>query len=230
MRANTPIAENIAEVRARIRQAAQGCLRDPAGISLLAVSKTQPAAAIRTACAAGIVNFGENYLQEALEKQAQLRDLPLCWHFVGQLQSNKTRAAAESFDWVHSVDRLKTAHRLSAQRPRRLTPLAVCIQVNISADKTRHGVHLTALPALADSIAALPRLELRGLMAIPRADDAQPQQRFTYARLRQALLELQSRHPQMDTLSMGMSADLETAIGEGATILRLGTAIFGPRK
>ena len=227
---DTPIAENIAEVRARIRLAAQRCQRDPASVSLLAVSKTRPAAAIRTACAAGVVNFGENYLQEALDKQAQLRDLPLCWHFIGPLQSNKTRAAAENFDWIHSVDRLKIAHRLSAQRPGRLTPLAVCIQVNISADQTRHGVDLAVLPALAGQIAALPGLELRGLMAIPRAGDAQPRQRSAYARLRQALLELQSRHPQMDTLSMGMSADLETAIGEGATILRLGTAIFGPRK
>ncbi len=227
---STSIAENIAEIRARIGRAAAHCQRDPAGIRLLAASKTQPAAALRLAWDAGVTDFGESYVQEALEKQGLLRDLPLRWHFIGPLQSNKTRAVAENFDWVHSVDRLKIARRLSAQRPAQMPPLALCIQVNISAEPGKSGAAPGEVAALAGHIAALPGLELRGLMAIPRAGDSGPQQRHAFARLRGALSQLQAEHPLLDTLSMGMSADLEAAIEEGSTLVRVGTDLFGPRK
>ncbi len=223
------IAKNIAKLENRIRIASQNCGRDPATVSLLAVSKTKPVAAIREAATAGHRAFGENYLQEALEKMDALADLPLCWHFIGPLQSNKTRPVAERFDWVHSVDRLKIARRLSEQRPAALPPLNLCLQVNISGEQSKAGIELAALPALAVEVAALPRVALRGLMAIPAPCDDPDAQREPFARLREALNKLQIDIPGLDTLSMGMSGDLEAAIAEGATLVRIGTDIFGPR-
>ena len=220
------IEQMIAKVRARIREAAQAAGRDPAGVGLLAVSKTQPASAIRQAHAAGLVDFGENYLQEALAKQAELADLPLVWHFIGPIQSNKTKPIAEHFAWVHSVDRLKIAERLSEQRPAELPALNICLQVNVSGEASKSGCAPEELPALAAAVAALPKLRLRGLMAIPEPTDDPAEQRAAFARLR----ELQARLPyELDTLSMGMSHDLESAIAEGATWVRIGTALFGAR-
>ncbi|MGK8440153.1 YggS family pyridoxal phosphate-dependent enzyme [Ectopseudomonas hydrolytica] len=220
------IAENIAKVGARIREAAQASQRNFADIGLLAVSKTKPADAIREAHAAGLRDFGENYLQEALEKQAALSDLPLIWHFIGPIQSNKTRPIAEHFDWVHSVDRLKIAQRLSDQRPAHLAPLNICLQVNVSGEDSKSGCSPEELPELAQAIAALPNLKLRGLMAIPEPTDDIAAQHAAFARLRQLRDDLGL---QLDTLSMGMSHDLEAAIAEGATWVRIGTALFGPR-
>ncbi|MEP5765791.1 MAG: YggS family pyridoxal phosphate-dependent enzyme [Halieaceae bacterium] len=223
------IAQNIAKLRERIRIASQKNQRDSASICLLAVSKTQPAEAIREAAEAGVDNIGENYLQEALDKMALLADLPLCWHFIGPLQSNKTRAVAEHFDWVHSVDREKIARRLSQQRPAGLAPLNVCLQVNISNEDSKAGVDPADIEELAVAISGLPGLRLRGLMAIPALTDDPSQQRANFSALRKALQKLQALHPGLDTLSMGMSADLDAAIAEGSTLLRIGTAVFGPR-
>lgn len=220
------IATNIAKVGTRIREAAQAVARDPDEVRLLAVSKTQPAGAIREASDAGQRDFGENYLQEALEKQADLRDLSLCWHFIGPIQSNKTKLIAEHFDWVHSVDRLKIAQRLSDQRPPELPPLNVCLQVNVSGEASKSGCEPLDVPELAQAIAALPRLRLRGLMAIPEPTDDPAEQRAAFARLRQLQSEL---NLDLDTLSMGMSQDLEAAIAKGATWVRIGTALFGAR-
>ena len=220
------IAENIAKVGARIREAAQASQRNFADIGLLAVSKTKPAEAIREAHAAGLRDFGENYLQEALEKQAALSDLPLIWHFIGPIQSNKTRPIAEHFDWVHSVDRLKIAQRLSDQRPAHLAPLNICLQVNVSGEDSKSGCSPEELPELAQAIATLPNLKLRGLMAIPEPTDDIAAQHAAFARLRQLRDDLGL---QLDTLSMGMSHDLEAAIAEGATWVRIGTALFGAR-
>ncbi|MCQ4256838.1 YggS family pyridoxal phosphate-dependent enzyme [Stutzerimonas stutzeri] len=220
------IATNIAKVGTRIREAAQAVARDPDEVRLLAVSKTQPAGAIREASDAGQRDFGENYLQEALEKQADLRDLSLTWHFIGPIQSNKTKLIAEHFDWVHSVDRLKIAQRLSDQRPPELAPLNVCLQVNVSGEASKSGCELLDVPELAQAIIALPRLRLRGLMAIPEPTDDPAEQRAAFARLRQLQSEL---NLDLDTLSMGMSQDLEAAIAEGATWVRIGTALFGAR-
>jgi pyridoxal phosphate enzyme (YggS family) len=202
----------------------------PAGaVSLLAVSKTHPSQAIRAAAAAGQRLFGENYLQEALAKMAELADLDLEWHFIGPLQSNKTRPVAEHFAWVHSVDRLKLAERLSAQRPAGLPPLNVCLQVNISAEASKSGCSLDELPTLARAVAALPGLRLRGLMAIPAPAEGLEQARAPFRRLREALEALNAEGLALDTLSMGMSDDLEAAIAEGATLVRVGSAIFGAR-
>lgn len=220
------IAENIAKVRARIREAAQATGRDPKGVNLLAVSKTKPAADVREAHAAGMVDFGENYLQEALAKQLELADLTLTWHFIGPIQSNKTRSIAEHFQWVHSVDRLKVAERLSAQRPAHLPPLNVCLQVNVSGEDSKSGCSAAELPALARAVAALPNLRLRGLMAIPEPTEDVAAQHAAFARLRELLTTLDLG---LDTLSMGMSHDLEAAIAEGATWVRIGTALFGAR-
>lgn len=220
------IAENIAKVGARIREAAQASRRDYAAIGLLAVSKTKPAAAIREAHAAGLRDFGENYLQEALEKQLELSDLPLIWHFIGPIQSNKTRAIAEQFAWVHSVDRLKIAERLSAQRPPQLPPLNVCLQVNVSGEASKAGCSPQELPALAQAVAQLPHLKLRGLMCIPEPTEDPAAQHAAFARLRELRDSLDL---DLDTLSMGMSHDLEAAIAEGATWVRIGTALFGAR-
>ena len=220
------IADNIAQVRSRIRAAEQAAHRAVDSVQLLAVSKTKPAQALREAYAAGLRDFGENYLQEALGKQAELTDLPLIWHFIGPIQSNKTRAIAEHFDWVHSVDRLKIAQRLSEQRPAELPPLNICIQVNVSGEASKSGCTPTDLPALAKAIAALPHLTLRGLMAIPEPTDDRAEQDAAFAAVQrlQASLDLP-----LDTLSMGMSHDLESAIAQGATWVRIGTALFGAR-
>ncbi|NMX63622.1 YggS family pyridoxal phosphate-dependent enzyme [Pseudomonas sp. WS 5059] len=220
------IADNIGLVSERIRAAARAVQRDESSVHLLAVSKTKPAQAVRQAHAAGIRDFGENYLQEALGKQAELTDLPLSWHFIGPIQSNKTRAIAENFAWVHSVDRLKIAQRLSEQRPADLPPLNICIQVNVSGEASKSGCTPADLPALAEAIQALPRLKLRGLMAIPEPTDDRAQQDAAFAAVRdlQASLNLG-----LDTLSMGMSHDLESAIAQGATWVRIGTALFGAR-
>ena len=220
------IEKNIAKVAARIREAAQAVDRDPATVGLLAVSKTQPAAAIREAAAAGIRDFGENYLQEALDKQAELSDLPLAWHFIGPIQSNKTKSIAEHFDWVHSVDRLKIAQRLSDQRPTALPPLNICLQVNVSGEASKSGCAPEELPQLAQAVAAMPHLRLRGLMCIPAPSEDPAEQRAAFARLRALRDELPLT---LDTLSMGMSQDLEAAIAEGATWVRIGTALFGAR-
>lgn len=224
-----PIAKNITKVQERIRCVSQKWGRVPGEISLLAVSKTRAAPLLRQAWEAGISQFGENYLSEALEKMALLQDLPLEWHFIGPVQSNKTRAIAENFAWVHSVDRIKIANRLSEQRPQHLPPLQVCLQVNISAEDSKSGVGLAQLPALAKAVSQLPRLAMRGLMAIPAAETDPERQREVFATLRKALTELQGDYPDMDTLSMGMSADLEAAIAEGSTMVRVGTDIFGTR-
>ena len=220
------IADNISQVAARIRAAEQASQRAADSVQLLAVSKTKPAEAVREAYAAGVRDFGENYLQEALGKQLELTDLPLSWHFIGPIQSNKTRAIAENFAWVHSVDRLKIAQRLSEQRPADLPPLNICIQVNVSGEASKSGCTPADLPALASAISALPRLTLRGLMAIPEPTDDRAQQDAAFAAVRdlQASLDLG-----LDTLSMGMSHDLESAIAQGATWVRIGTALFGAR-
>ncbi|AZF29163.1 YggS family pyridoxal phosphate-dependent enzyme [Pseudomonas sp. R2-60-08W] len=220
------IADNIGLVSQRIRAAAAAVQRDASSIHLLAVSKTKPAQAVREAFAAGMHDFGENYLQEALGKQAELTDLPLSWHFIGPIQSNKTRAIAENFAWVHSVDRLKIAQRLSEQRPADLPALNICIQVNVSGEASKSGCTPADLPALANAISALPRLKLRGLMAIPEPTDDRAAQDAAFATVR----ELQaSLNLPLDTLSMGMSHDLESAIAQGATWVRIGTALFGAR-
>ena len=220
------IADNIGLVSQRIRAAADAVQRDASSIHLLAVSKTKPAQAVREAYAAGLRDFGENYLQEALGKQADLTDLPLSWHFIGPIQSNKTRAIAEIFAWVHSVERLKIAQRLSEQRPADLPPLNICIQVNVSGEASKSGCTPADLPALAQAINALPRLKLRGLMAIPEPTEDRAAQDAAFATVRdlQASLGLG-----LDTLSMGMSHDLESAIAQGATWVRIGTALFGAR-
>ncbi|MCK9564002.1 MAG: YggS family pyridoxal phosphate-dependent enzyme [Bacteroidales bacterium] len=228
----TNIACNINRVRDRLADAARAAGRDPAEVALVAVSKSRPAGCIRDAVAAGVHDFGENYLQEALDKMAALSDLAIRWHFIGPIQSNKTRAIAEHFHWVHSLDRLKVAERLSAQRPAHLGPIDVCIQVNIDAEDSKSGVAPDAVPALAEAIAALPNLRLRGLMAIPApaADGAARRTPFFY--LAQLLANLRTLAPalaSLDTLSMGMSDDLEAAVAEGATLVRVGTALFGER-
>lgn len=220
------IAENIAKVGVRIREAAQASQRDFSHIGLLAVSKTKPADAILEAFAAGVTDFGENYLQEALDKQTQLSDLPVVWHFIGPIQSNKTKPIAEHFAWVHSVDRLKIAERLSAQRPAHLPALNICLQVNVSGEASKSGCSPDQLSALAHAVTQLPNLRLRGLMTIPEPTDDVTEQRAAFARLRELQ---QSLNLELDTLSMGMSHDLEAAIAEGATWVRIGTALFGAR-
>ncbi|MBN2991309.1 YggS family pyridoxal phosphate-dependent enzyme [Pseudomonas cedrina subsp. fulgida] len=220
------IADNIGLVSQRIRAAADAVQRDANSIHLLAVSKTKPAEAVREAYAAGISDFGENYLQEALGKQVELTDLPLSWHFIGPIQSNKTRAIAENFAWVHSVDRLKIAERLSEQRPAELPPLNICIQVNVSGEASKSGCTPADLPALANAISALPRLKLRGLMAIPEPTEERAAQDAAFAAVRELQTHLNLA---LDTLSMGMSHDLESAIAQGATWVRIGTALFGAR-
>lgn len=221
--------ENIAKLRERVRLSSQKSHYRREKVRILAVSKTRPAADIRAAYDCGLTEFGESYLQEALEKMADLADLPLVWHFIGPIQSNKTRPIAEHFDWVHSVDRLKIARRLSEQRPPDLSPLQVCLQVNISGEHSKSGVSLEELPELLQQVRPLPRLQVRGLMAIPAATDDQQQQHAAFAGLGLALERLRQAEPGLDTLSMGMSGDLEAAIAEGSTLVRVGTAIFGPR-
>ena len=225
----TAILSNLQATKEAIAQAAQEAQRSIADIRLLAVSKTFSAESVREACRAGQLAFGENYLQEALEKIAALRDLPLEWHFIGPIQSNKTRAIAENFAWVHSVDRLKLAERLSAQRPPQLPPLNVCLQVNVSGEDSKSGVAPQEVQQLAMEISKLPRLKLRGLMAIPAPATEEAAQRAPFAQMRVLLEQLNLQGMALDTLSMGMSHDYRAAIMEGATIVRIGTAIFGTR-
>lgn len=227
------LSESLASARKRLTRALDAAERPADAARLLAVSKTKPATMIRAAWALGQREFGENYVQEALEKQAELTDLNgIIWHFIGPLQTNKSRPVAEHFDWIHSVDRDKLARRLNDQRPDELPPLNVCLQVNVSGEASKSGVDFEALPALAETVLALPRLRLRGLMAIPAPATTLEAQRAPLACLHQALEALRARFPEaeLDTLSMGMSDDLEAAILEGATLVRLGTAIFGARE
>jgi hypothetical protein len=216
-------------VLARIRAAEQRFQRPLESVALLAVSKTQPAAAVAAMAAAGQTGFGENYLQEALDKMDALGNPDLEWHFIGPVQANKTRGIAERFAWVHSVDRLKIAERLSAQRPAHLPPLNVCLQVNIDREPTKHGLDEAEVLVVAAAVAALPRLRLRGLMAVPAPAATFAAQRQPLARLRELQERLIAAGLALDTLSMGMSDDLEAAIAEGATLVRIGTALFGPR-
>ena len=229
----SPLAQPLSTVRQRIAQAAAAAGRDPRSVTLLAVSKTFPAEDIARVAALGQTDFGENYVQEAVDKIATLRpDWPaLQWHFIGPLQSNKTRDVAEHFDWVHSIDRLKLAQRLSDQRPAERAPLQVCIQVNVDGETTKSGVRPEDASALAAAVAGLPRLRLRGLMCIPEPKADAAAQREPFARLRELRDAIAAEHGlTLDTLSMGMSADLEAAILEGATIVRVGSAIFGARR
>ena len=223
------ITANIAKLLERVRLTAQKSQRRECDIRVLAVSKTRPAAAVRLAHESGLSEFGENYLQEALEKIEQLQDLDLIWHFIGPIQANKTRQIAEHFDWVHSIDRSKIARRLNDQRPGHMSPLQCCIQVNISEESSKSGINVAELPALAKEMLELPRIRLRGLMAIPAASDDIEQQRAAFAALRQAQQDLHAVAPGLDTLSMGMSGDMEAAISQGSTLVRIGTDIFGPR-
>jgi len=220
---------SLANVRARIETAARRAGRDPASVRLLAVSKQQTADSIRRLAGEGQTDFGENYAQEALPKIAELRDMPLDWHYVGQLQSNKTRPIAEQFDWVHTVDRERIARRLSEQRPTYSKPLEVLLQVRLDENPAKGGVAPSELQHLADATANLPKLRLRGLMCLPEPTDDPVRQRAPFRRLRELLEALNDRGHELDCLSMGMSGDLEAAVLEGATIVRIGTALFGPR-
>lgn len=226
----TEFADRLRAVRDRIHAAEQRFQRPPGAVRLLAVSKTQPVTAVAAMAAAGQTGFGENYVQEALDKMTELAALALEWHFIGPIQANKTRPIAERFAWVHSVDRLKLAERLSAQRPASLPPLNVCLQVNIDREPTKHGLDPAEVSAIAAAVAVLPRLRLRGLMAIPAPTTDFAAQRPAFARLRILQDQLTAAGLALDTLSMGMSDDLEAAIAEGATLVRVGTALFGPRR
>ncbi|MBN3852672.1 YggS family pyridoxal phosphate-dependent enzyme [Paraburkholderia sp. Ac-20340] len=227
----TDLAHHLEAVHQRIAAAARNADRAPESVALLAVSKTFPAADVRAAHAAGQRAFGENYVQESVDKIETLADLraSLEWHFIGPLQSNKTRPVAERFDWVHSVDRLKIAQRLSEQRPADMAPLNVCLQVNVSGEDSKSGVAPAEAVQIAHAIAALPNLRLRGLMSIPEPAQTLDAQRAPHRRLRELFDALRADGLALDTLSMGMSADLEAAVLEGATIVRIGTAIFGAR-
>ena len=225
----TAIVSNLQAVRHAIRQAAQTAQRNAADITLLAVSKTFPASAVREAYAAGQRKFGENYVQEALDKISDLRELQIEWHFIGPIQSNKTRVIAENFSWVHGVDRLKIAQRLSEQRPSNLPPLNICLQVNVSGEESKSGASPREVLGLAREVSKLPQLKLRGLMAIPAPADDESAQRRPFAQLRELSQEVEAQGIALDTLSMGMSHDFAAAIQEGATIIRIGTAIFGKR-
>ena len=223
------LTDPVNHVRYQIDRAAEAAGRAPKSVTLVAVTKGKSAEIIRQAATAGVTDFGENYLKEALPKLAQLVDLPLTWHFIGQIQSNKTRPIAESFDWVHSVDRLGVAIRLSEQRPYHAPPLNVCIQVKLAEEAGKGGLTPEALPALAQAIAPLPRLRLRGLMCVPSPQPDPAAERAVFSRLRGLREQLNAGGLQLDTLSMGMSADFESAIAEGATLVRIGTALFGAR-
>lgn len=239
------IEQRLTNVVERVRAAERQYGREPGSVAILAVSKTHSASEIAAVAALGVGGigraFGESYVQEAQEKITRLADLGLQWHFIGPLQSNKTPLVARLFQWVHSVDRAKIAQRLNDQRPDELPPLELCLQVNVSGEASKSGVTLEELPALAECVASLPRLRLRGLMAIPAATRDVSQQRAAFAAVREAFNSLKkpldtmglnlptTSSPRWDTLSMGMSGDLEAAIAEGSTIVRVGTAIFGPR-
>lgn len=223
------VTENLRKIRDLLATSAAEAHRDPASVTLLAVSKKQPVGKILEAAFAGQRDFGENVVQEALPKIEELADRNLVWHFIGRLQSNKTRAVAEHFDWVHSIDRLKLAERLADQRPSACPPLNVCLQVNIDNERGKAGVRPAELPELAAAVAALGRLRLRGLMCIPAPREGTTPQREPFRRLRELAESLAENGTALDTLSMGMSADYRAAILEGATIVRIGTAIFGER-
>ena len=223
------ISDNIAKLLNRLRLAAQKSRFSSEDICVVAASKTRSADTIRSANQCGLRDFGENYLQEALDKINALTDLNLCWHFIGPIQSNKTRPIAEHFNWVHSVERLKIARRLSDQRPPELGPLQILLQVNISGEASKSGALPEELPQLVKEIRELPRITLRGLMAIPAATNDDSQKIQPFARMHLLLQEMQMIAPEMDSLSMGMSNDLEAAIAQGATFIRVGTDIFGPR-
>ena len=226
----TSIQHNLQQLRQRIRAAATQCGRDPEDVTLLAVSKTKPASAVEEAIKAGQLAFGENYVQEGVEKIAALAAHPeVQWHFIGPLQSNKSRLVAENFAWCHTVDRLKIAQRLSDQRPASLPPLNVLIQVNISDENSKSGIMLEALPELAQQVAALPQLRLRGLMAIPAPESDYARQLAVCQQMADAFRQLQQHYPDVDTLSLGMSDDMDAAIAAGSTMVRIGTAIFGAR-
>ncbi|MDE1922873.1 MAG: YggS family pyridoxal phosphate-dependent enzyme [Gammaproteobacteria bacterium] len=223
-------AVRLRDIRDRIARAAKSAGRDPASITLVAVGKTHPAALLRTAATAGVTDFGENYLQEAAGKLDLLADLPLRWHYIGRLQANKTRAIATRFDWVHGVDRADIARRLSEQRSPHAPPLNVCIQVALAAETNKGGIPPAGVADLAASTAQLPRLRLRGLMCLPPPQADPARQRPVFAAMRALLQELNARGLALDTLSMGMSEDFEAAIAEGATMVRIGSALFGPRQ
>ena len=222
-------AQRLGFLREKIALAARAAGRDPAAIRLLGVAKSQPLRRVLEAAEAGLADFAENYLQEALEHAAALTGHSLTWHFIGALQSNKTRPVAEFFDWVHTVDRLKIAERLSEQRPADRPPLSICIQVRLGDEATKSGVDPNELAALAERIAALPRLSLRGLMCLPPEESDPERQRNWFRELRGLRDGLNRAGHRLDTLSMGMSGDFESAIAEGATQLRIGSALFGPR-
>jgi len=225
----TTITQRSQAILSQIENAVLAAGRPSGCVTLVAVSKTHAAALLREAYHAGLTDFGESYLQEALDKMQQLADLPMVWHFIGPIQSNKTRPIAESFSWVHGVDRLKIAQRLDESRPPHLPPLNVCLQVNISGEATKAGCAPDELLALAQAVSALPRLRLRGLMAIPEPTTDVAKQRQNFKLLAQLLETLNPQQLAMDTLSMGMSDDFVSAIMEGSTMVRIGTAIFGQR-
>ena len=226
----TAILSNLQATREAVAKATIEAHRAVSDVHLLAVSKTFPAESIREAYQGGQRAFGENYLQEALDKMALLNDLPLEWHFIGPIQSNKTRPIAENFAWVHGVDRLKVAQRLSEQRPANLPLLNICLQVNVSGEESKSGVAMDEAAQLAQEISCLPHLKLRGLMSIPAPASDETEQRVAFAKMRVLLAQLNERSMSLDTLSMGMSHDFPAAIKEGATIVRVGTAIFGVRE
>ncbi|MGZ8252789.1 MAG: YggS family pyridoxal phosphate-dependent enzyme [Methylophilaceae bacterium] len=226
----TTIAVRLQAARASIDKAVTNTGRQPEHITLIAVSKAQPASSIREAYAQGQRLFGENYLQEALDKQAQLNELDIEWHFIGPIQSNKTQLIAQHFAWVHGVDRLKIAQRLNDARPAHLPPLQVCIQVNVSNEQSKSGMQPEQVAALAQAILALPRLQLRGLMAIPAPTKDTGLQHKQFKMVRELFQQLNAAGFGLDTLSMGMSDDFAIAIAEGATMIRIGTAIFGARQ
>ena len=228
-----PIEQNLQNVREKIATAATACGRDPHAVTLLAVSKTKPVAAIEEAIACGQFSFGENYVQEGVDKVLHFRDvLPqvnIEWHFIGPLQSNKSRLVAEHFDWCHTVDRPKIAQRLSEQRPEALAPLNVLLQVNVSGEASKSGIEPADLPALAATVATLPHLTLRGLMAIPAPESDYARQLAVFQTMNDLFVQLKLHYPQVDTLSMGMTDDMSAAIAAGSTLVRIGTAIFGAR-
>lgn len=223
------IEKNLSHIQRQIEQAANDCGRQAGDISLLAVSKKKPVEDIRKAYACGQRDFGENYLQEAQQKIAELSDLDICWHFIGPVQSNKTRPLAMLFDWVHCIDRFKIAKRLSQQRPESMSALNICIQVNVDHEQSKAGIELDEVLPLASQIATLPNIRLRGLMTIPAPRQDPAAQREPFALLRQSLESLNQQGFTCDTLSMGMTHDMPAAIAEGATLVRIGTAIFGER-
>ena len=224
-----PLSNNLKHVRKRIELASAAAGRASDAVKLLAVSKTMPAQAVREAHAAGQLAFGENYIQEGVDKMADLADLPLVWHCIGPIQSNKTKLVVENFAWVHSVDRLKIAERLSAQRPAHLPPLQICLQVNVDCGQNKSGVAPQDLLTLAQAVAKLPHLQLRGLMTIPEPSDNDAQTHAVHRQAKELFDSLNNAGLKLDTLSMGMTADLEAAIAQGSTCVRVGTAIFGAR-